>query len=358
MKLELKPLLQALGFARHSLLSNDFIPVLSHFCFMDDTLYAYNDVSAVIVKHQTGLDCALRGDVLLGVLEAGAGDKVEIKTNKDMIAEINAGGSKIKMPALGSSDFIFTLPNEEPNIILPFGEEVINAFKLCLITVGQDALRPEFTGITARIAKQEACFYSSDNSTVSRKSMKVLGKKEITAVLPKSTCQQALDIYSAVVTDQKKQKPKMLIGDKYVVFTFDSEPDVTIVSKLLEVESADFEKILKDQMKGAEPFDIPDEFAHAIKRAEILLSKDLDQRCEIGTDGKSAYVNVTGQLGEMAARMPAKTKTSRAVIVNPMHVSRVIEHCKTISISNGAALLLSAENYLNLIESNAPGASE
>lgn len=368
MKLKTKPLLEALNLAGHSLLSNDFIPILSHFCFMDSALYAFNDVSAVFVEHKTGLECALRGDVLLGILETISGDEVEIKP-LETSAELNGG--KAKLPMLPSTDFIFTLPEDEQYVNVPFSNDIVAALKACLITVGQDALRPEFTGVTVQLSKSSMVFFSSDNATISRYEVPALGRKTASAIFPKSTAQQALDLRAAVVKEDQKKQPELKLGDKYLEIEFNSAPGVFIYSKLLSVEAADFQKVLDMHLKGLALFDIPAEFAAVVKRAELVLGKDLDQCCELATTKTGLTVKAQGQLGEIDEQMKASAGVVRHTTVNPAHISRVLSYCNKMGISEKGALVLvgdveegkgkdkkSFRRYISLIESNGPQTQE
>ena len=76
------PLLAALKLAAPALGDDEPLPAHAHFCFEDDSFYAYNDIVAVIVGMKTGLNFGLHGQTLLGVLSTSRSEDVEFKQAK------------------------------------------------------------------------------------------------------------------------------------------------------------------------------------------------------------------------------------------------------------------------------------
>jgi hypothetical protein len=129
-------LIAALTLAKPCLGSPDsLLPVLTHFCFFDDIVYAYNEVSAIVIALDTKLNCGLHGDTLLGILSAAGAEEVKVKTGKDDVADINVGNGWVKVPAMKPETFVFEMPEEAPQCTVPLSDDFCSGLEACLVSV-------------------------------------------------------------------------------------------------------------------------------------------------------------------------------------------------------------------------------
>jgi hypothetical protein len=321
--METKDLESALKLAQPCLLGVDFIPVLSHFCFDDGLVYAYDGVAATIVSCETDLRGAVRGDMLLGVVGL-AGPTITLKQEKDKVV-VSSGRSRVELPCLQSSDFMFQFPEQEAKTQFALTEVTIKGLALCSSGVGNDPRKPEFTGVTLQLGK-DAVFYASDNTSLTRYETKeTVGKKQLTVIVPKSVCDQILAVGSALEVEWGKVS--VTVTEEFITIQFDeTTPNVTIVGKLLAVKPAQFEKAVAAHETNKPRFKIPEAFDKAVAKVALVISKEPQKDCVLITHKEVFTVSGQGDLGV------AETKfdTDHAVLpdvtatCSPEHLTKIL----------------------------------
>lgn len=340
-------LLSALKVAAPSLGKEDkaLLPALTHFCFEDDQFYAYDDQTAVIVGLKTGLTVGLHGETLLGVLEASRTEDVEVKV-KGSTATISGAG-RVELPVLDRGDFVFSLPNEEPILSVPLAQDIKRALEICLISVTEDSLRPEYNGVTLRIGKSGTVLFSTDNLTASRmapQGAKVIARKEAAVVLPKGAAELILKLFP------EEGKPKMHLTEHIAIIEFGGAPEVTLITKLLGQPSEVLDKIFEQHVDGVGGCKLPEGLDAEIRKAQVLTSRDSLKECTIVAERGQLVVSVSAVLGKMRAvlELPDK-KLVGSVVVDPNYVARLLPYVSMLHINDGRSLVLRAEGLDHII---------
>lgn len=326
-------LLAALNIAKHSLGSNDSVyPVLASFCFMEDIVYAYNDITAIVVEEQTGLNCALHGDTLLGVLGVAGTEDITVTINGGA-AELKLKSGKVKVPCMDEKMFLFTPPDETPILSVPFTAEIAQAIECCLLCVSVDNVRQEFNGVTLRISPQQIAFYSSDNKSAMRviPSGKFMSRKSASVVIPTIACEQMLKL--------RKDGARFSIGEKFGTFEIDG---VTLFTKLLPANTDVFDSVFQSHAAVPATAAIPAELARELSKAEVLLGREAVKYCTLRFAPASVSIEAAGVLGSMNAVIAGdKTWNAQmkgAVITEPAIILRVLKHAKFIAVNDNASL--------------------
>jgi hypothetical protein len=336
---------KALLLAKPCLGPNDGpLPIMSHFCFMPDCVYAYNDVVATIVEVETGLACALHGETLAALLEVANVDELKVKIDAGKsVAQMDVGNGWIKVPSLPDKDFLFSLPEIEPVLKLRLTDEVRRALELCLMSVGTDSLKPEFAGVTVIFSKGQAVFFSTNNETASRyiATDKVMGRKDVSFVLPAAACEQILKLQGAI------GEGTMVVGNGAVMITYndkDGKLVATMVSKLVEA-TADFATVLARHL-SAPASSTPPLLFMELKKAAVLLGRESSKRCTMSFDKGKITVRASGMLGSMDTDVayPDK-KVTGAVEVDPEIVLRVLPYTDHLAVNNGESLVFTGGGY-------------
>lgn len=341
--MELEDLKSALKLAAPCLQTNDFIPAFSHVCFCgDDGLYAFNDVAAIIVGFPTELSIGLQGDALIGVLEASKAKSVDIEI-KDKIAVLKLDGGSVKLPVLPEDDFVFELPDEAPNITLDLDENIIAALERCLLCVSDNALKQNLNGITVIASKKHgAAFYSSNNITAACADA-IGAEGDGHAIIPKNTCELLLNLNKTLETETM---PQLMLGDSYAIATFDCEPSVTLVSKLIRDDPAAFEKMFSGFLYGGSTYPIPEELQGELAKANVLLSRDLEKKCVLSQSGGELSISADGQLGELRGTMKVKGKQpARMTGFQPEQMMRALPYCTEMEITESHLTVMTGENF-------------
>lgn len=321
--------LKALNTVKPALAAQSYVPVLAHVCFRDTHFYAYNDVMAVTVKCKTGLTCAIPGDLLLKLVNSLTSETVLVTIMDDAQALVSGGRSRVKLPILPESAFVFKLPERKALGTVEVDDEFLIGLERCLISVGSDPARPSGMGVTLIWQKSGVNLYSTDNVSCSRfnaKSTKFDFPVDMPLVLPTSFCQQLVDL-SRVYKDQSV---RLEVFQDYVLAKFGSEAE--LFSKfVLDVSPMDFEKIISRFTEGRtqKPIEMPDTLKPAFQRALLVLD-DKDKATRVSLDGKRLLLATTTPMGDVRDQVNLLSEVTDELdfTINPELVVRCADVCK------------------------------
>lgn len=292
-------LAQALKLAKSSLLSIDFVPILTHFCFFDDVLFTYNDISAVVVDMQTGLSLGVKGDTLLGVLPT-LGAEVELLSNTDGNAlELKSGKARVELATMPADAFLFEPPDDPALLLINCTQEVIKGFARCVATVGLNAMHREFTGVTFLYnEKQGVDIYSTDDTRLSHFAIDgddvQVQKAKVGQqwLIPAQSVRQLVEVFNARdLTDGKDAGPEVLaLCTNWAIFT---APGVTVYSKLMPETPPDYRGMMAQVLPPAAAWQpMPAGLVIAFKRAEVLTGKETQPRLSVRVKDKALNLEV------------------------------------------------------------------
>lgn len=359
MKLETAALLRALNLAKPCLGSNDAIlPILSHFCFAGDIVYAWNDVCAVIVEFETGLNCALHGDTLTALLEAAGSDSVEFRVPKDGPVEMRCGAGWVKLPSLPLTDSSFSVPDEETLVEMALTDDVLTGLERCMISVGEDSLKPEFAGVTVDYGRGKLTFYSSDNKTASRyePAGKFISRKAVSTSLPVQACSLLLKL-AATVDNAEELTMTLAIGEKAAVATI---PGVTLISRLLAADVEMFAGMFKTHttaVTGTMP--LPEGLDKEIAKAAVVCGRDAVRECFFTFAGGKVAVEAQGSLGHLSASFKiANAKFAAEACVDPLLFQRILPMVDHWSCNDGRSLVFAGGSFVHVLSSANTGRRE
>ena len=71
-------IIDPLQLVKSALGKGDFVPVLSHFCFTEGSVYAYNDEMAIKTECPLSIEAAVPGTVLLNLLNSIADEEINV----------------------------------------------------------------------------------------------------------------------------------------------------------------------------------------------------------------------------------------------------------------------------------------
>jgi len=295
-------ILAALNLCKSSLMSGDFVPILSHFCFVGDYVYSFNDISAVVVDLDTKLHCAVKGPPLLGILNTLGKEVALEQTDKGLM--IKSGKTLMYLASLPESDMVFEFPafDEDHFDVISLTPELIDGLKLCCETVGENAMDKQYTGIAFQIRKDGTLLiYSSDNVTVSRfeSSTVITGKtKPRTVLLPAASVRQFIDLWE----DGSKEDQRLEIYTDWVVGQFGRG---AVVSKLMTEEPPDYAKVF-EHVADVAWVALPAQFSPTLKRAEVLSEGASNAIVEFELKENLLKLSIKAALGSFTDEMKLK----------------------------------------------------
>ncbi len=297
-----------LDMASPALAKSGLIPILSHLCFTGTHAMAYNDHIGISVPFKTEFTGAVPGDVLLNLLRNSKAKDVDFTANETELL-IKAASSRLKLPLLPDSSFVFEMP--DPKSPPPKGlskesqtlpvkvEDFISAVDECLLSVGNDASVPDQLGVTIIPDGTELAICATNNATMTYSRVALSGKCNLKdrATISTEFCKQLLKL------SKDDPKIKVEVHDDHSLAT--TSAGVRLFGKLIEIEKPlDFLGVLKhhvtdDVIKTAVP--IPSKLRLMLERAVIVtMSSATEQtRTTISIQGGKMRFVTKSALGEV-----------------------------------------------------------
>jgi DNA polymerase III sliding clamp (beta) subunit (PCNA family) len=85
-------LVDKLNLLKTSLAKQDIVPILSHFCFRDNQIIAFDGIQASVLDFNSDLNCALPGDLFLKLLNSFSSNQISMQL-KDNQVLLKSGSS-------------------------------------------------------------------------------------------------------------------------------------------------------------------------------------------------------------------------------------------------------------------------
>jgi len=340
--METASLIRILKLASPALHVRDFVPVLTHLCFTPSHVFAFNDKTAVVVEHETGLHCAVPGKVLLDII-GGCSAEIALE-QKDAEVVIKDKGSTVRLPILQPETFVFDPEQFNDAVLLcTLTPEIVTALELAAGTSNEESIRANLTGVTFTPADDEyLCLYSTNNVTCTSILVPVKFKTKKgghTGILSKDACELITKTYRDLGDECKGAQ--LLLGDGYAVAVL--SPTVRVIAKLIVAEPADFDKIMDENSEGAEWTECPEALFEAAKRAAILTATDPEKVLSLEPQSGFLLVRAKGRLGEMETKIKAKGIVEGAQFsIDPDMLARAQPWAAEIGLGGRALLLRGA----------------
>jgi DNA polymerase-3 subunit beta len=296
--MERDELLSKLNLARPCLSTQDIVPILSHFCFREGGIIAFNGIQAIDIDYENDLECALPGELLIKLLGSYSSDKITIKKKGKEVA-VKAGKSNAKLASLSEDDYIFEAPDMDEGLSFSLTEDFLAGIRKTLMSVSKNSLQRSQYGITFTSDKSGAYMYSTDNFRISRYSLAkpVLKKEKIKVLLPETFCQLLLDITKEFGCDDVE----IVVGEDYICGVFEEEGVYLYSKLLLDVDFLDFDAILDNYYsEDDDDFqEVPEAFRDAIERTALLTAKESEQVVQLDSDDSILQVSANSAFGEI-----------------------------------------------------------
>jgi len=355
-KLELEAVLEK---ASPFLMSKSFAPILTHFCFGNNKVVAFNDLQAIEVNYKSELNCALPGALLIKVLGSLQNNALEIVQKIDETL-FKSGRSKIKLATLPAEDFIFEMPDTTgcEEVRLPL--DVINGLSHCLVSTSHDLSNPEKNGIRLIIEKGVLEFYSTDSITVSRFQYKSsnVPKGNIDIIIPAVFCEQLIRLTKTKPTDVEETAfvDLLISTDQSNLFLMaEIDETTTIFTRLIDVEEKmDYKGMISDYEEYLTNWSvIPKDLINIINRACILVSPEDKFITQLEAKDKSVFIDTQTSSGKSddilefdvdiePGRLKINPESLKRVLNTMSHISFIFpKTCIAFSGCNG--------NFLHLV---------
>lgn len=339
-------LARALKLVAPALHNRDFIPVLTHVCFNGDSLFAFDDKTAVVVFEETDIRCAVRGRVLIEMVE-NADEDLELSFEDNHLV-LTDGSSSINLPALSDETFLFQMPDLDSTEVSITGElEAMQSFLECLelasATSNEESLRPELVGVTVQAqGKDGLTLYSTDNISCTRVvalSPTVEGSGVV--IIPKSSCQLLGKTFRDLKEGLANCGIYFLKGAVLATFTTSEGADVWVVCKTVAAKPADYETILESNLEEDEYGDLPESLEKALSRASVMFKDDYARSVQIIPTDEGLQLFCSGDYGELNVLVESEVAPVDTVTINPDLVRRMMPQCQSLMFCKSAMAMVS-----------------
>lgn len=325
-------LLSVLKKAKPALSYNDIVPVLSHFCFDRDRVFAYDDISAieVVLDHESGMECAVPGDALFKVLSSISPDKS---------VKISSGDGNIKLSYGRSSLELFTLPRDsflyDPMEVTGFdtmgrltgqkARDFISVLQSVMFSVGSNAASQFELGVNVRFAKKGPMeMLSTDGLTISKTGIAedLWPGFDGDLLLPSFFCNYllggTLDVDSPELSvDFNDGSVAAFDGAAKVFSRIPFVPDVERINKAVQSHFT--------EAAGFAPLPEQSELAEVLNRCIVVSSDDYQNKAQLKFTKGALLVSASGKYGKVSESVALKySGRDRDVTVDPALVRRAV----------------------------------
>lgn len=338
--------------AKNFLATQDFIAVLQHFAFDDDTVTAYNDITACKLSLDTGLQCTIPGNLLIRLLNTLKDEDVEIEKSKtNTHVHVVCGRNKTKLPMLPLEEFVFKLPKlKEDPIEIP--SVCIEGIKKCLSNVGANPTRPEFNGINLIMSSDSLCLYSSDGDTISQfklmDTFPIKPTEEVQVILPSFFCTQLSSLHGPLAG--REFNVPMQFSKQWAIANLSNNQ---LFTRVIDRKAPKYEETVSKfcpNIDELELWDIPLELESVVNRHTIFLDPQSGITTTTFTvSGDELDVKTVSQVGTCHDILQLPVNLGQFTFsVDPNYLLRGFKICKKITFQSHV-IILQAEHFIHLI---------
>ncbi len=346
----------ALKLAQPCVTSIDLVPVMTHYCFDKDKVFAYDEVSGIIVGLETDLHCALRGESLLPLV-ALAGQEITLEANGDANVSVRSGKSmKAELPALAPESFIYEEPraNDKTTIRFSLTDEFIIGLGICSAAVSDNPHYKERTAVMFVTGKNPVLYAYDGTALVKYTLSKPIGSERRPVLIPKSICDQIIGIKEKVKA--KSEGIQVALSRQHMQVTFKNAKEfadfpVSLVGNLLtaltpeqfEETLAAFESWVKKAAKRS-VFELPKGFYRAVDRTMIFVGGETEPHCCLSLLGLGLTIEGRSGLGETRTTLKVKTEQEATAELDPKRLAKYREMTTHIAMTAGQVALYDASD--------------
>lgn len=288
--MERKQLVDALSIVRPALASSDLVQMLTHLCFSEREVLAYNDYIGMSAPLRAGFTGTIPGNTFLALLGASKATQVDFAPAGDGLLEVRAARAKAKFPLTALDAFKFSMPKLAGDPLPVSSEGFIAGLKSCLRSVSDDTSVPDQLGVTLIPKKNGIYMYSINGASMSRVGIKLSGEQTFRrrVILSSMFCEQLIRLGAG---DEGAQ---LVVAPDHALFRTSGR--ARLFGKLINApKPLDFEGLFKDilpeDLKSAS-VKIPPEFREAVDRAVIVSDQT----------GERAYSKLSIKAGKAVLR--------------------------------------------------------
>lgn len=336
-------LLSALTLCRPALATQQFVPAFTHYLFSHGCVTAYNDLIGIEVAMQHDIEGCLPGEVLLRVLSSMPGSSVSVQeVDGTQTVLIASGRSRVKVPALPTSDFPMGWPQVGKMAEVPLNVDVFNGIRLCLPGVGVNPNHPAQMGVTLGADEDGVgVLWSTDSHSLSRYVTEVTvdlpGDSPV--VMPTAFCEQLLALSKAF----PREDAVLCVSPGALLATFGRRARLQSRTAV-DLQPLDFVGVYRRHTGSAGKFHpIPVGWDDALARLLVVLTPETAKTATLTAGSGSISLSASSPLGEATDELEWPGGGAKAVIVDPALLARGSKNVNEMAFCPSATLMRSTD---------------
>lgn len=328
----------ALSVVSRAVNPNNTLPVLNNILIVAEgkrvTLRATNLEIAMSASFEANVinegSLTVPSRALIAYVSLLTGD-LELTVTGGSTLEISAKDSKSTMKGISAEEFPRLPKLESPKSFTLPAAQLKHAIDEVVFSASSNISRPVLTGVLLRIKESTLILTATDSYRLSEKRVSLessVENPELSIIIPSKT---AFEL-ARVLPDGEKATLEVEVSKGQIAFIADG---IQIISRLIEGNFPDYEKILPDSIKTEATLD-REAFILALKKVSVIV-KDSNNNVRIRVgEQKVEVVSDETQIGQGKAEVVAATTGEvLEAALNVQYLIDVLSHLEDESIHLG-----------------------
>jgi len=341
MKLDRENLLAILKRIDACLSDKTKVPIHDCFCFTKDSVYTFDDISAIHYPAKLGITGGIKGGMLRDFLSSSKAKDVEITPN-DRTILFKAARAKLDTPLLPESSFLFVEPDLSKATELTVNDAFLSALSRVSISMGRDDKQQWRYGVMVTPKGNGYILYATDTKTIARDVIgNTKGDRKDAILFPPRFVDLLLSLAKTDIPT------KLLISDEWGEVRFQS--GLRLFTKTVAGQSdKDYvETIAEIQNRTKNSVDIPEFLDRALERASMAAKYSKVPHTRIIINDGTLKLETESDAGDVRDSIDCEHENAD-VFVSPDLVAKGLELADKIAIVP-ECVKLSKGNFIYLI---------
>jgi DNA polymerase III sliding clamp (beta) subunit (PCNA family) len=338
-------LVKTLELLKPALAGTNLVPVYQCFMFNGKTVTATNDQIAIIAECKADAAFAVKGDILLGLLQNSRAEEVKFNL-EDFDCHITASKSNFKLPYIPKDDFLFQPPHTKRFAhSLTIDSALLEGLQACLQTTSKDNTQPALMGVTLHHGDQ---LWSCDGDAVTRCNLKVDRSDGPDLLIPNAFCEALIKV--AIDTDAKAGEFEL--DNEWAQATLDT--GYTLYGRIAKVDKPlDHTKLVNDTL-GKKPegtldfVPVPKGLNNALSRARVVADPE-SAKTVLTVDANKLKLVTETSVGVVRDSMPVAGHQPVTAYVSAAFVQRAISLCEEFAILENCTVYRHGDDLFQLL---------
>lgn len=318
--------------------------MLTHFCFKENKVFAYDDKCALVANLPTPITGAVPGRALMAILENSKAN-VELEQTESLLTITDGKKSSTSLTMLPEEAFLF-LPDRDifksSTTTILLTREFAQALAV-VAECGTDlSIRPNLSGVTFKPGEKASIhMYSTDNVTLTSANIKGKASSFPAFILGIKAC----SIIASLFKEQDSGRLRLANDGSAVVF---EQVGVRLFAKTIPAKVAEYEEYMRTHLLGeSHRVEIPKGFAQAVNKAVTLTSEDTHRYLSIKlVDATKLSVTTIGKYGELDATLKLKEEVpdhnafTKEYLVDPQSVAKFLPTATELILGTNCLALM------------------